>query len=78
MLGCTCLLESWFSWDIGPGVGMEDPRFNSLERFFFFLTFVGCPFSAVANVHPTDCGVAGLVTSLASPLLYLLLVDFFQ
>ena len=34
---------------------MEDPRFNSLERFFFFLTFVGCPFSAVANVHPTDC-----------------------
>ena len=50
-LGCMCLTELWFSWDIGPGVGMSNSRLSSLVFFFFFFLF----FWHLETVFYSDC-----------------------
>ena len=52
-VGRTCLSEWWFSWDIGPGVGMSDHGLPSLEILFSGMRTNKLS-SAVANVHAND------------------------
>ena len=62
-LGCTWLLERWFSWDVGPGVGISDGRLSlhllfvdlwgwkSGEIWFLTVILAGIPPVVIRNAQ---------------------------
>ena len=65
-LGVHVPLPQWFSWDIGPGVGIQILRFVPLNSFFFFFFFPGIQRLSIILGAATD-RVGGSFASRLSP-----------